>query len=425
MSDFPLNSAFCFADKRAIDNLAKQATAQGPKADAFFKEVRTDTERLRALLKRYNDLCPATNSVKAKRGTFAFVSYIEETEAQNAVRQSAQGKMMWKEEYMTFAKKPKGGSCSAAEAERRWAEWLGTESTTKDMKGPPEAPVRLRIVVGDFLNFDNAVIHSRVQQCQRQAPQKNVSAEAAAAQRSSLLREGERGLARNSDEAADLQAFGQALINNAASGTCGNGGNPQGAFDGLGLLAGDFNELMEGAEAAERERKQNTVSNGSSSSGGAAGQAAAPEAAETSPGKWVDWDRVLLVARKKATADNAVVASKLLAAVETCRANLTWVGSMGTEKRQCSAEAESIARKRMEWAEAVLEGGCGGGGGSDSDDVLLKGLLAALSKGEEKQPCLGAAGLVTVQALKEFTEAKYAELAGDARLTPIQARPDH
>lgn len=133
----------------------------------------------------------------------------------------------------------------------------------------------------------------------------------------------------------------------------------------------------------------------------------------------------MLVARKKATADNAVVASKLLAAVETCRANLTWVGSMGTEKRQCSAEAESIARKRMEWAEAVLEGGCGGGGGSDSDDVLLKGLLAALSKGEEKQPCLGAAGLVTVQALKEFTEAKYAELAGDARLTPIQARPDH
>ena len=104
--DFPLNSPYCTEHKRAVDNLYRVAAAQ--KQEAWFAEVRQDQPRLKALIKSYEAKCP-TSGPKTKRGNFSLVTFIEEYSASSKVNNTASGKMMWKDEFTAFAKKPKGG----------------------------------------------------------------------------------------------------------------------------------------------------------------------------------------------------------------------------------------------------------------------------------------------------------------------------
>ena len=106
LADFPLNSSMCRDDKQTVDNLYRQANAQG-KGD-WFAEVRADPERLETLVRKYEEKCPR-QTFKTKRGTFNIVTFIDEFEASSQVKNTADGKMMWWGEYLHFARKPKGG----------------------------------------------------------------------------------------------------------------------------------------------------------------------------------------------------------------------------------------------------------------------------------------------------------------------------
>lgn len=64
--------------------------------------------------------------------------------------------MMWKEEYIEFAKTPAGGGLSAVEATAQWAAWeADPDMKLRDELGPPRSPVRLWVKVGDFVSFDD------------------------------------------------------------------------------------------------------------------------------------------------------------------------------------------------------------------------------------------------------------------------------
>lgn len=111
LADFPLNSSMCRGDKQTVDNLYRQANAQGQ--GEWFAEVRSDPERLEALVRKYEEKCPR-QTLKTKRGTFNIVTFIEEFEASSQVKNTADGKMMWWGEYLHFARKPKGGASTLA-----------------------------------------------------------------------------------------------------------------------------------------------------------------------------------------------------------------------------------------------------------------------------------------------------------------------
>lgn len=107
VSEFPLSSPDCFTDKRVIDVLAKQAVQQN--VGKWFAEVRQDPDRLRAVVEKYHLKCPPSDKKGAKRGKFAFVQYQEEFETNSEVLNQGAGKLMWLDEFLDYAKKPKGG----------------------------------------------------------------------------------------------------------------------------------------------------------------------------------------------------------------------------------------------------------------------------------------------------------------------------
>eukprot|EP00971_Amphidinium_carterae_P325700 6456098-Amphidinium_carterae.1 len=63
------------------------------------------------------------------------------------------GKMMWKEEYIDFAKSLPGGSLSRQEAEQNWEKWSRPDSGVVRMSsgGPAQAPLLLHVQTGVFI----------------------------------------------------------------------------------------------------------------------------------------------------------------------------------------------------------------------------------------------------------------------------------
>ncbi len=152
IADFPVNSPYCLADKRAVDNLHHQAKVQG--MGPWFQEVRNKEGELRKLVQKYSEVCPPAAAGK-HRGKMDMVKYVEEFKAQSEVRYMGVGVMMYKERFVEFAQTFRNplGKMSKEEAEAQWEQWKSTPEHVRDESGPKHSTLRLRVRTDDEVSF--------------------------------------------------------------------------------------------------------------------------------------------------------------------------------------------------------------------------------------------------------------------------------
>lgn len=417
--DFSPNSPYCRDDKQAVDNLAKQANQQGQAE--FFKEARQNEEKLKKMVARYREMCPY-DKMKGKRGHFSIVSYKEEFSAESAVVVAARGRMMTEGMFVKWAQTAEGGSMSEDEAKAKWVEYRGDPHVLRDEKGPPKAPLRIRINLYDDVDFTTATIHAKRQLCQANKEGKNVDKEDAQRQRRMILKGHDRGgLGRNGEE-ADFGGIAAGMLANTAAGA-GSSSSPGNAFAGAGALLQDIRSLVPDAEEDDEEAPPE----GSEADGGRGLSAAeeprkrGTESADahgddsSTPSKrpkWFDMESAVSKARRMAELANLKVREALTDAEKFLGDNLREIGLQPPEVQSLYAKEVGVAQNRLAFTVAALASGQPAGAqaepGAEADKPEdLSTLLGHVTSSRLRPPCAEWAELTTADKLEEATETVF------------------
>ncbi|CAE7285935.1 unnamed protein product [Symbiodinium sp. CCMP2456] len=148
----------CWGCKRSLDNICRLAKKQGPKAEAWVSEVRSDADdtRLYNMIQSYNEKCPESNeggpTCGRKRGKWCLIKYIE--------RVKAASEMMWEKLFMEFSQTVRGGKMTEEAAQNQWNTWVTAvkNNTAKadgvmfDWEGP-QGKLRIWIKTADKLIY--------------------------------------------------------------------------------------------------------------------------------------------------------------------------------------------------------------------------------------------------------------------------------
>ncbi|CAE7832485.1 unnamed protein product [Symbiodinium sp. CCMP2592] len=162
LSSFAINQSNCLDCKKCLDVLSKKCRACGK--SAWLAEVKQCPKRLKALINAYRAAVVEAKSKGQKTATFSVITYIETTKASSAVESVARGTMMWQDQAVEHFQTPAGGSLSKAAAEAKWksmSDSAEADGTITDTLGPKQAPLRLRIHIGDDVNFVNKYSRSK------------------------------------------------------------------------------------------------------------------------------------------------------------------------------------------------------------------------------------------------------------------------
>jgi len=154
LSEFPVNSVFCFKDKRALDVISKQSHANDD-AYRFYQTARQDPEQVVKLLATYHRVTPASDGRKAK-SQFNVMQYMEQTVAESSIMVRATGKFMNEDEYKIWAQNAERGSAqmSKSQAADEWTRMVADESV---LKQHDKGVVSCEVYVGTFINRDHTV----------------------------------------------------------------------------------------------------------------------------------------------------------------------------------------------------------------------------------------------------------------------------
>ena len=284
--------------------------------------------------------------------------------------------------------------------------------TIRDENGPAQAPLRLRINVGDYLSFVHEHGHEKKQQLQRQGPQKNVEAAQATKQRQSLLRDFDKGLGRHGEE-DDFLAVGQNMVLSSGGAVPG----ASSAFNGAGALMGNVMDLEEAggnsededpAEAAKAKGKAKAKAKGKASAKDSAAEEDGGEAPEeeveseppqpedTQPkkrAKWFDAESRINQLADKVALQVTAVQKALEAAVQHCSQCVLAAGQDADY-----AKHVSVARFRVSCARAVLA--------AEGAEPLAQ-VLAAVADRREKPPCNDWAALTTLPEVSKRVDGRF------------------
>lgn len=159
---FALNQSVCFDCKASLDVIAKMARAQG-KSD-WFAEQRSDDNKCKRMLDNYRGTKKEADAKGLKRAKWSVAKYQETVKYASGMDFRAQGRMMWKLEAIEYWQTTAGGQHSLDEAKARWKhESLNFKSLDipTDMKWPSKAPFRLRVCIGDVVDYYNQVERSK------------------------------------------------------------------------------------------------------------------------------------------------------------------------------------------------------------------------------------------------------------------------
>ena len=122
-----------------------------------WQQQRKNEASLRAMVKKYNEQCPATGDAR-KRGVFNTVRYKEELAAKTAVVNNDVGEMMHKSRFVAWAQthqNPEGVMTATLAADR----WMETEAAAqlgerlRNSNGLAKEPLQLRIRVSSQVIF--------------------------------------------------------------------------------------------------------------------------------------------------------------------------------------------------------------------------------------------------------------------------------
>lgn len=167
---FSPNSPYSREDEMAVDNLGRQATAQGQAA--YFKDARQNEDNLKKMVALYR--------ASAIRGPFLLVAVEREVSTESAAAVAVRGRMMWKSEFVKWVQCQHGGCLSEDEATAKWAEYQGDWQLLRDECSPAKAPLRIHVEVPDNLDFIGWALRARRQERKMQKEAKNVDGAIAA-----------------------------------------------------------------------------------------------------------------------------------------------------------------------------------------------------------------------------------------------------
>ena len=162
ISEFAANQANCMECKRSLDVIAKKARKAGKQE--WFLRVKADGGKLTQMVSSYNKAVAEANKAGNKKAAWSVVNYMEEVKASSKVRNVDKGKMMWEDQAIEFWQTAAGGSYSKMAARSKWdamVENKEADGTITDQDGPKWRPLRLRIHVGDDVNFENSFGRSK------------------------------------------------------------------------------------------------------------------------------------------------------------------------------------------------------------------------------------------------------------------------
>ena len=271
----------CWGCKRALDNISKAASRQGPDAVKFVSEARNDEDKCFAMVQSYLEACPeACESLQGrKRGPWSVGTYMERFKAASGVVRDKVGEMMWEKLYIEWAMTTRGGRKSEEDAVAQWKEWeravLNKDPKIFSDNGGPAGKLRIWVHTADTMVFRSEYMHEKIMSCEV-APIKKPQAEDLVAIRSELLRD-HNSCAGAAGSSADFSAIAQGMMKSGSD-----------VFKSNDGFIGSVFDLVKDAEVEEEEDESHDT-------GGDDGPRGSPtkrmkvEAAAL----WVDRDRVV------------------------------------------------------------------------------------------------------------------------------------
>lgn len=153
---FPVNSIYCTADKKAVDNLYR-AVGRQSETDWWFK-VKNDPLKFKVLLQEYHARCPepAAGS-KQRRKPPVILQFKEIVRSVTSTINDDVGEMMHQEAFVHWAMKPKNLGLSMDDARRKFEELRTAANAITDELGPHHSKKRVRVQVKTQVTFRNAV----------------------------------------------------------------------------------------------------------------------------------------------------------------------------------------------------------------------------------------------------------------------------
>jgi len=155
LPEFMGDSGMCPPYKRAHDATYRMAVRQN-QVEWFKKYTAAPVNRKKLYDKYLKTKGPQGKGRTIDNLKFKLATAKEELINEQRVKKSANGKMMWKDEYLEFAKTPAGGGLNSVEAQAQWSAWEADATfELRDQLGPKRSPLRLWVKVGDFVSFDD------------------------------------------------------------------------------------------------------------------------------------------------------------------------------------------------------------------------------------------------------------------------------
>ena len=162
---FSINQVNCGKCKKALDVLSKKAKAQNKVS--WFKKVKSDPARLKALVNAYSAAVEDAKKAGNKKTTFCISTFIESQKASSKVRSNELGQLMWEDQAIEFFQTTAGGSLTKAKAKIEWDSRVANvdDDTLTDQKGPQHSALRIWVKTGDMVSFENTYGRSKHLDC--------------------------------------------------------------------------------------------------------------------------------------------------------------------------------------------------------------------------------------------------------------------
>ena len=344
-SEFALNQAVDMECKRFLDNIGKQARAQGPDAIRFFQESKADPAKCKKMLESYKAAYKAwvTNSKQGKV-KWCMIQYKESVEAQTGVRLSENQQMMWERQAVLFWQSVDGGCLTEEEAQARWSKLaarVGEEGCIFDYKGPERKPLRLAITREDMVYNYNEVSKKRSVDFLEKA-QKKVDDAGLQKTLKRVMTSHDQigGSSAVSTIIPDSEGLAQMMVQGGAGS----------AFDAANMKVGDVKNLMPMCDeepATPVKDKADAAALGSEDDGVEASED------EKTKRRWFDEDRAVNAAHKALAAQRKKLMATHAQKIEELEAALKMIGDLGANDKVHYQGEEKIAQVRVKFLRAL------------------------------------------------------------------------
>ncbi|CAE7040338.1 unnamed protein product [Symbiodinium sp. CCMP2592] len=349
-SEFALNQRVDMSCKRFLDNIYKQAKAQGPQALEWFAETKADPAKCKKMIESYGAAyktwCSTGKQGKVK---WSLVQYKETLEAETGVQLSENQQLMWERQAVLFSQSIAGGAYTEEEAQAKWdslSAKVKEGTVISDLKGPAKKPLRIAITREDMVYNFNKIAKKRSLEFQDKA-QKKMDEAGIQKQLKRVMSNhdsvGGSALPQSSEEMAQLMVSGGAGA----------------AFDAANIQVGDVRNLLPEemdvdakGEANDEDKEKPAVDDEESGDD------------DKKRPKWFDKDRAINTAQRFLLAQEKKLKETYDQRVEGLTSHLEHIRGLDAEDRGHYKGEEKIATVRLQFLQAL------DGKASDLSDLI-------------------------------------------------------